>query len=122
VGVLDVELSKAEYWTSAGMCHFRSLEFDVEASAERFEDALASFVSALMGFARRLSALQGSLYSREEDMLATLMPRLAEVAQRVVLEDLATAPSKCGWWVEQDRSCMPRGAFLHGCMVQALAA
>jgi len=115
VGIFDVELSKAEYWVENGTCHLRSLEFDVETEGKVFEKVLPEFISAIMKFARHLSDLKESIYSREEDMLHALTPRLVEIAQKAVWDDLDVRPSECGWWITQDHEgAWPRGAYLHG--------
>jgi hypothetical protein len=68
-----------------------------------------------MKFARHLSDLKESIYSREEDMLHALTPRLVEIAQKAIWDDLDVRPSECGWWAIQDHEgAWPLGTFLHG--------
>lgn len=116
VGIFDVELSKTEYWTDEERCYFRSLEFDVETSAATFEEALQGYLSQLIAYARHLSELGEAIYSREEDMLAQLSPRLVQIAQKAIFDmDKGIRISECGWWIEQEPDgAWPHGRFLYG--------
>ncbi len=81
-GMLDIDLSTAEYWIEGEDHIIRSLEFDVLAGGRTFDEALSRFLTELLAFAVYLGELE-SPASNEEEMFHRLAPRIARVAQRV---------------------------------------
>lgn len=87
----DVELSVAEYWIDGPDHVIQSLEFEVIAAADNFDQALARFLSGVIEYAVYLGELEDPA-ENEEEMFHRLSPRLARAFQRFEHRDTALVP------------------------------